>query len=254
MQAIARVNRTFKDKPSGLVVDYIGIADDLRSALATYTDRDKRGRAIGEDVRTSAIPEMLVEHSVVSGLLAGIDWVTTLASGDAKAYVYAVTEAVDYLLESERGRTTLTTAPKVCRASSMTVRTRARRRSSADSWRTLLGSDASTRSFQPPRRLRAIRDDVAFFDGVRQSIAKIESTDRETSGDAMDTAIRQIISQHVSGSGVIDIFAAAGLAKPDISVIDDDFLKHFEASDQKNLQLEAVRRLISNEVKIVAQA
>lgn len=252
MQAITRVNRTFKDKPSGLVVDYIGIADDLRSALATYTDRDKRGRAIGEDVRASAIPEMLVEHSVVSGLLSGVDWVTTLAAGGAKAYVYAVTEAVDFLLESERGTDTddgtngelgefdtgeETGSPSLKRRF-MAHTARLKRLYS------LVPTSAEA---------TAIRDDVAFFDGVRQSIAKIESTDSESSGDAMDTAIRQIVSQHVAGSGVIDIFAAAGLAKPDISVIDDDFLKHFEASDQKNLQLEAVRRLISNEVKVIGR-
>ncbi|WAX55109.1 type I restriction endonuclease subunit R [Jatrophihabitans cynanchi] len=251
MQAITRVNRTFRDKPSGLVVDYIGIAEDLRSALATYTDRDKRDRAIGEDVRASAIPEMLVEHSVVSGLLSAVDWVTTLASGDAKAYVYAVTEAVDYLLESERNDTDDGTEgePGEFDTGQETGTTSLKRRFMAHTARlkrlySLVPASAEA---------VAIRDDVAFFDGVRQSIAKIESTDRESSGDAMDTAIRQIISTHVAGSGVVDIFAAAGLAKPDISVIDDDFLKHFETSDQKNLQLEAVRRLISNEVKIVGK-
>jgi type I restriction enzyme R subunit len=252
MQAITRVNRTFRDKPSGLVVDYIGIADDLREALTTYTDRDRKDRAIGEDVRASAIPEMLVEHSIVSGLLAGVDWVTTLASGDAKAYVYAVTEAVDYLLGTEGDR-------------------------EADNlmWQALPGefdqpapqeASVKKRFMAHTTRLKrlfslvpssdeakAIRDDMAFFDGVRQSIAKIEATDRETSGDAMDTAIRQIISTHVAGSGVIDIFAEAGLAKPDISVIDDEFLTRFEASDQKNLQLEAVRRLISTEVTIIGK-
>ena len=80
MQAITRVNRTFKDKPAGLIVDYIGIAEDLKDALATYTDRDKQDRAIGEDVRQAAIPEMLAEHSIVSDLLHGIDWVTVLGS------------------------------------------------------------------------------------------------------------------------------------------------------------------------------
>ncbi|WP_426624273.1 type I restriction endonuclease subunit R [Leifsonia sp. McL0607] len=251
MQAITRVNRTFRDKPSGLVVDYIGIADDLREALTTYTDRDKKDRAIGDDVRASAIPEMLVEHSVVSGLLSSVDWVTTLASGSAKAYVYAVTEAVDFLLESERGADDDDGSEgspgefdlDVSYGASLKKRFMAHTARLKRLYSLVPSSDEA----------RAIRDDMAFFDGVRQSISKIEATDRETSGDAMDTAIRQIISTHVAGSGVIDIFAEAGLVKPDISVIDDDFLKHFEASDQKNLQLEAVRRLISNEVKIVGK-
>jgi type I restriction enzyme, R subunit len=90
---------------------------------------------------------------------------------------------------------------------------------------------------------------------VRQSIAKIEAVDRDSDGEpALDTAVRQIISEHMTGSGVIDIFAEAGLEKPDISVIDDEFRKKFEASDQKNLQLEAVRRLISNEVKVIGKS
>lgn len=239
-------------KPSGLVVDYIGIAEDLRSAPATYTDRDKQGRAIGGDVRASAIPEMLVEHSVVSGLLAGVDWVTTLASGDAKAYVYAITEAVDYLLESERGNGTddgTEGEPGEFDTGEDSGTTSLKRRFMAHTSRLKRLYSLVPASVEAV----AIREDVAFFDGVRQSIAKIEATDRESSGDAVDTAIRQIISTHVAGSGVIDIFAAAGLAKPDISVIDDDFLKHFEASDQKNLQLEAVRCLISNEVKVVGK-
>ncbi len=101
----------------------------------------------------------------------------------------------------------------------------------------------------------AIRDDVAFFDAVRQSIAKIEAVDRDSDGEpALDTAVRQIISEYMTGSGVIDIFAEAGLEKPDISVLDDECRKKFEASDQKNLQLEAVRRLISNEVKIIGKS
>jgi len=252
MQAITRVNRTFHDKPSGLIVDYIGIADDLREALTTYTDRDKRGRVIGEDVRASAIPEMLAEHSTVSGILSGVDWVTTLSSGGAKAYVYAVTEAVDYLLESERGSDSDDGSEGEA--------------GEFDTGPGPGGPSLKRRFMAHTARLKklyalvptsaeavGIRDDVAFFDGVRASIAKIEATDRDGAGDGLDTAIRQIVSTHVSGTGVIDIFAAAGLAKPDISVIDDEFLKHFEASDQKNLQLEAVRRLISKEVKVIAK-
>lgn len=251
MQAITRVNRTFKDKPSGLIVDYIGIAENLKEALATYTDRDKQDRAIGEDVRQAAIPEMLSEHAIVSDLLHDIDWVTILDSGSAKAFVYAVTATVDHLLESERGAEES--------GDDVTV----------DEFdiETPDGPSIKKRFMAHTGRLKrlfslvptsheatAIRDDVAFFDAVRQSIAKIEAVDRGADGEAvLDTAIRQIISEHIAGSGVIDIFAQAGLEKPDISVIDDEFRQKFEASDQKSLQLEAVRRLISKEVKIIGQ-
>lgn len=250
MQAITRVNRTFKDKPHGLVVDYIGIAEDLKSALATYTDRDKKGRAIGEDVRRSAIPEMLAEHSVVSDLLHGVDWVTILGSGDAKAFVYAVTATVDHLLEADRehedaskggdgefdGEGERTPSPK---KRFMAHASRLKRL-----FTLVPTSDEAT----------AIRDDVEFFDAVRQAIAKIEAADRGPGEDAeLDTAVRQIVSQHVSGGGVIDIFAEAGLSRPDISLIDDDFRKKFEASDHQNLQLEAVKRLIQNEVRVIGK-
>lgn len=251
MQAITRVNRTFQDKPSGLVVDYIGIAENLKDALATYTDRDKQDRAIGEDVRQAAIPEMLAEHAIVSDLLHEVDWVTILGSGDTKAFVYAVTATVDYLLESERG--VEETGDDVILGEFDTP--------------TAEGPSVKRRFMAHCGRLKrlfslvptsdeanAIRDDVAFFDAVRQSIAKIESPDRDSDGEAgLDTAVRQIISEHMTGTGVVDIFAEAGLEKPDISVIDDDFRKRFETSDQKNLQLEAVRRLIQGEVKVIAR-
>lgn len=250
MQAITRVNRTFKDKPSGLVVDYIGIAESLREALATYTDRDKKGRTIGEDVRKSAIPEMLAEHSVVSDMLHEIDWLTILGSGDAKAFVYAVTATVDHLLESEREHRDTSEGSsgefdtEGEAAHSLKKRFMAHTGRLKRLFALVPTSDEAT----------AIRDDVEFFDAVRQAIAKIEATDKRPGEDAeLDTAVRQIISQHVSGGGVIDIFAEAGLEKPDISVIDDEFRKSFETSENQNLQLEAVKRLIQSEVKIIGQ-
>lgn len=250
MQAITRVNRTFKDKDSGLVVDYIGIAENLKEALATYTDRDKKGRAIGENVRKSAIPEMLAEHSVVSDMLHEIDWLTILGSGDAKAFVYAVTATVDHLLESDRehqdasegGSGEFDTEDE--EAHSLKKRFMAHAGRLKRLFALVPTSDEAT----------AIRDDVEFFDAVRQAIAKIEAADKTPGEDAeLDTAIRQIISQHVSGGGVIDIFAEAGLEKPDISVIDDEFRKTFDTSENQNLQLEAVKRLIQSEVKIIGK-
>lgn len=202
-------------------------------------------------MRLAAIPEMLVEHAIVSDLLHDIDWVTVLGSGNAKAFVYAVTAAVDHLLESERGLD----------ETSDDVQTGEFDTDAADSpslkKRFMAHTGRLKRLFSlvpTSKEATAIRDDVAFFDAVRQSIAKIEAVDRTPDGEAvLDTAVRQIISEHMSGSGVIDIFAEAGLDKPDISVIDDEFRAKFAASDNKSLQLEAVRRLISKEVKIVAK-
>lgn len=250
MQAITRVNRTFKDKPSGLVVDYIGIAENLREALATYTDRDKKGRAVGEDVRKSAIPEMLAEHSVVSDMLHEIDWLTILGSGDAKAFVYAVTATVDHLLESDHEHQDASEG-----ASGEFDKDGEEAHSLKKRFMAHAGRLKRLFALVPTSdEAKAIVDDVAFFDAVRQAITKIEATDKTPGEDAeLDTAVRQIISQHVSGGGVIDIFAEAGLEKPDISVIDDEFRKTFETSQNQSLQVEAVKRLIQNEVKIVGK-
>jgi type I restriction enzyme, R subunit len=249
MQAITRVNRTFKDKPSGLVVDYIGIAENLQDALATYTSRDKQERAIGEDVRTAAIPELLVEHAIVSDLVHGVDWVTILSSGGAKAFVTAVATTVDHLLATERGESPgdaeedefdLDVDPTASPKKQFMAHTGRLKRLFA-----LVPSS---------REAELIRDDAAFFDAVRTSIVKIDSIDRSPDGEpALDTAVRQIISEHIAGSGVIDIFAEAGLEKPDISVIDDDFRAKFAAASNQNLQLEAVRRLIASEVRLIAK-
>jgi type I restriction enzyme R subunit len=244
MQAITRVNRTFRDKPSGLVVDYIGIAENLKDALATYTDRDKQDRAIGENVRLAAIPEMLTEHAIVSDLLHGIDWVTILGSGDAKAFVYAVSATVNFLLESDRD------APATVDGRSGSGPSLKKR------FMAHCGRLKRLFALVPTsEEANSLRGDVAFFDAVRQSVAKMEAVDRNPDDGeaALDTAVRQIISEHMAGTGVIDIFAEAGLDKPDISVIDDEFRRKFEASDQKNLQLEAVRRLISSEVRIIGK-
>jgi type I restriction enzyme R subunit len=100
----------------------------------------------------------------------------------------------------------------------------------------------------------AIVDDVAFFDAVRGQLAKLETDARTSEADAaLDTAVRQIISEHMAGAGVIDLFAEAGIESPDISIIDDEFRQRFETSDRQNVRLEAVRRLIQNEVKLIAK-
>jgi type I restriction enzyme R subunit len=249
MQAITRVNRTFKDKPSGLVVDYIGIAENLRDALQTYTKRDKDGRAVGDDVRRAAIPEMLIEHSIVSDMLHGVDWVTILGSGSDKAFLHAVAAVVDQVLEAEREHIDAS-------------------HGDVGEFEGEEGHSLKQRFMAHMRRLKqlytlvptseeaaAIRDDVAFFDAVRQSIAKIEGADRPSADDdaALDTAVRQIVSHHMAGSGVIDIYEEAGLGKPDISLIDDAFAKQFESAENQNLQLEMVRRLLSQEVKVLAR-
>ena len=236
MQAIARVNRTFRDKPSGLVVDYLGIAEDLRTALADYTQRDRDSEEMGQDLRAQAIPAMLEKHGVVVSILYGFDWRPLLAKTGSGAYLNAVAATVDYLLGTHPGP-----EGDPCTPDHPCVK-----------HRFLAQTRALIRLFTicvPAEETTRIRDDVAFFEAVRASIAKIEGTDRTDDPNAeVETAIRQIVSDHVSGSGVIDIYAEAGMAKPDISLIDEEFINKFQHSNRPNLQLELLRRLLNDEI------
>ena len=237
MQAIARVNRTFKDKPAGLVVDYLGIAEDLKSALADYTVRDQRNRELGQDLRDKAIPAMFEKHEVVASILHGHDWRTTLAAGGPKAFLNALTATVEYLISQHPG-----TVPNVCTKDNPCKKCRflAQTRSLVSLYAICVPSDEALK----------IRNDVAFFEAVRGQIAKIEGSDREGVDPSvtLDTAIKQIVSEAMSGTGVIDIYEEAGLAKPDLSLIDDKFIEKFKVSKNPNLQIEMLKKLLSDEI------
>ena len=235
MQAIARVNRTFQGKDGGLVVDYIGIAEDLKSALADYTQRDRDNQEIGEDVREQAIPELLATHDVVATLLHGYDWRGVLASGTPLAFVKALSGAMEHLLAGSRGQETgrtlkdryLAEAGKFVRLYALCA-----------------GSDEA----------EALKADAAFFEAVRAQLRKLETGDRRVDPNAeAETAVRQLVSNAMTGAGVIDIYEQAGIERPDLSLIDDDFIERFTQSEHKNLQLEALKRLLSGEIARVAQ-
>ena len=242
MQAIARVNRTFKDKPAGLVVDYLGIAEDLKAALADYTSRDQESQELGQDLSATAIPAMLVKHDVVNTILHTYDWRAGLKAGGPKAFLNTLTATVEYLLSQHPGEgESRCTKEQRCRKCRFISQTRA-----LVSLYTVC---------VPAEQALAIRGDVAFFEAVRGQIAKIEGTDRE-GGDpqaALDTAIRQIVSEAMTGTGVIDIYAEAGLAKPDISLIDDRFVEKFKTSKNPNLAIEMLKRLLNDEIRSVGK-
>ncbi len=245
MQAITRVNRKFGNKPGGLVVDYIGIAENLRKALADYTNRDKQGKAAGEELSETALPSVLSEHDIVGDILAGTDWVSMTADKSDRARVRAVYAATNYLLRQE---------PEVDGDGSGEFASDADEATPRQRFMAHCGR--LVRLFSLVATLpeaRAIRDDVAFFDAVRQSLMKVSSTERGGhDGDAaLDTAVRQIVSEHVSGSGVVDIYAEAGMEQPDLSLIDDSFMERYSASEHKNVQLEMLKQLLAKEVKTV---
>lgn len=242
MQAIARVNRTFKDKPAGLVVDYLGIAEDLKSALADYTSRDQKTQGLGQDLRITAIPAMVEKHEVVCTILHGRTWREGLASGGPKAFLNTLTATVEYLISQHPGP-----VENPCTKEHPCIKCRfmAQTRALVSLYAICVPSDEALR----------IRGDVAFFEAVRGQIAKVEGSDREgvDSSAVLDTAIKQIISEAMSGTGVIDIYEEAGLAKPDLSIIDDKFIEKFKIARNPNLQLEMLKRLLRDEIRVVAK-
>lgn len=229
MQALARVNRTFRDKPSGLVVDYIGIADDLRAALSDYTQRDRANPEIGRSVEDVAVPGVIEKHEVVSTMLHAYDWRAVLNSGEQRAYLNAISGTVALLLaEEELKRRFVKQVTALVSFFTMSV---------------------------PNPRAMALQDDVAFFQAVKSALSKIEGKDREVAGTdvGMETAIRQVVSSAIAGSGVIDIYAESGLARPDLSLIDDEFIKSVRNNPQPTLQIELLRRLLDDEIRNIGR-
>ena len=240
MQAIARVNRTFRDKPAGLVVDYLGIAEDLKSALADYTKRDQDSQGLGQDLREQAIPALVEEHEIVGTILSGYPWRQTLARGGDQAYLRAVAGSADWLLGFHPG---LQGAPCTKELPCPKCRFMAHARRVM----TLFAMCV------PAEEALTIREDVAFIEAVRASIAKIEGSDREGADveAELDMAVRQVVSEHISGTGVLDIYAEAGVEQPDLSLIDEGFIDKFRQSDRPNLQIEMLKRLLSDEIRLV---
>ncbi len=223
MQAIARINRTFRDKPGGLVVDYLGLAENLRKALADYTDRSRKEAGIPIEQVVKVVAE---KHEVVANILHGHDWLGA-RSGDAAKYVAAMAATVNFVV-ADAGR-----KQRFCD-------------------QTLALVQAFALAVPHPQAL-AVRDDIGFFQDVRSQIRKLDGLggDGQRAGEDVDTAIAQILSKAVASTGVVDIYAAAGLDKPDISILSDEFLEDVRRLPHKNLQLELLRRLLADEIRSV---
>lgn len=219
MQAIARVNRVFKDKPGGLVVDYLGLADQLRKALAAYTESGGKGKtAIDQE---EAVAVMLEKYEICCGLFHGFDW-SVWVSGQPSERLGLLPTAQEHILVQEDGKTRLLKAV-------------------ADL------SKAFALSVPHPESIR-IRDDVGFFQAVRAAVAKSTAT-RAVSAEDLEHAVRQLVSKAISPDEVVDIFAAAGLKKPDISILSDEFLAEVRELPQRNLAVELLQKLLKDEMK-----
>ena len=218
MQAIARVNRVFRDKPGGLVVDYLGLANDLRRALTTYTESGGTGRAAID--KEEAVAVMLEKHEVCCALFHGFDW-SKWTSGAPAERLGLLPAAQEHILGQESGKDRCMAAVReLSQAFALAV---------------------------PHEETHRIRDDVGFFQTVRAALAKSSPSDAQ-SDEELNLAIRQIVSRVVASEGVLDIFAAAGLDKPDISVLSEEFLAEVQGMPQRNLAVELLQKLLLGEV------
>ena len=218
MQAVARVNRVFKDKPGGLVVDYLGLAMDLKRALATYTESGGIGRtALNQE---EAVAVMLEKHEVCCALFHGFDW-TKWTTGTPQERLSLLLAAQEHVLAQEDGKERCLNAVREL-------------------------SQAFALAVPHPETTR-IRDDVGFFQSVRVRLLKRAESEARPQ-EELDLAVRQIISRAVASEGVVDIFAAAGLDKPDISVLSDEFLAEVRGMPHRNLAIELLQKLLRGEV------
>jgi type I restriction enzyme R subunit len=219
MQAIARVNRVFKDKPGGLVVDYLGLAEELKEALATYTESGGTGETAID--QTQAVHSMIEKYEVCCGLFHGFDrgsWTT----GNAQQRLSLIAAGQEFVLAQERGRERFLQAVNdLSRAFALAV---------------------------PANEALSIRDEVAFLQAVRAALLKNVPGERKTDQD-LDHAIRQIVSKALVADEVVDIFAAAGMKKPDISILSDEFLSEVRGMPHRNLAVELLRKLLLGEIK-----
>ncbi len=235
MQAIARVNRVFKDKPGGLVVDYIGIASDLKTALATYAESGGKGTPTLD--QSDAIDAMLEKHEIVVQMFLpapgsprqageGFDY-KRYFSADTRGKMTILLEAQEHILSLDDGKDRFTK-------------------------QVILLSQAFALSV-PSLKAMEIKEDVGFFQAVKARLNKFEPRGSGKSDEEIETAIRQIVDKAVVSEGVIDVFDAAGIKKPDISILSDEFLEEIQGMKHKNLALELLKKILNDEIKIRAR-
>lgn len=219
MQAIARVNRVFRDKPGGLVVDYLGLAHELKKALATYSESGGKGSAAID--QKEAVRVMKEKYEICCQLFHGFDW-SKWQTGTPQERLGLLPLAQEHILAQPDGKQRLLQAVQdLSRAFALAV---------------------------PHEEALAIRDDVGFFQTVRGCLAK-STPAKVMTDEEMDHAIRQIVSKAVAPAGVEDIFAMAGLKKPDISILSEDFLGEARGMKQRNLAVEVLQKLLKGEIR-----
>jgi type I restriction enzyme R subunit len=232
MQAIARVNRVFRDKPAGLVVDYIGIAQKLKNALGQYSASDQRQTGIDE---AEAVAILLEKYEIVKAMYHGFDHMQALA-GTAHQRLVVLAEAIEWILERQH---------KAAAKERSEEGKRRENRRYQDSVRALSKAFALASASDDAR---TIRDEVGFFQTVRAALVKSIEGAGSTSADR-EFAIQQILDRAIVSTEIVDILAAAGIRTPDIAILSDEFLAEIQQLEKKNLALEALRKLLNDEIR-----
>lgn len=226
MQAIARVNRVFGDKQGGLVVDYIGIAQDLKKALAIYTEAKGKGQLTFD--QSEAVAKMLDFYEIVVDMFGSFDY--------KKYFQLDPRDKLNFLLDASNYILGLKDEDGVTGKKRFTYNVT--RLSQAFG---LVGTTPEAKD---------VRDDLAFFQAIKARFAKFDESSKKKSNEEIETAIRQIINDAIVSKEVVDVFDAAGLAKPTIEILNDEFLEQIKNLPRKNLALELLKRLLNEEIKI----
>ena len=224
MQAIARVNRVYKDKPGGLVVDYLGIAADLKEALSFYSDAGGKGDPTL--AQEQAVSLMLEKLEVVSAMYSGFAYEDYFAAETSRK-LSLILEAEEHVLGLEDGRKRyINEVTALSQAFAIAI---------------------------PHDQAMDVKDEVGFFQAVKARLAKFDGTGEGRSNEEIETTIRQVIDQALVSEKVIDVFDAAGIKKPDISILSEDFLAELKGFKHKNIALEVLKKLLSDELKVRAK-
>jgi len=244
MQAIARVNRVFKDKPGGLVVDYLGIATDLKKALSFYSDAGGKGDPA--ETQGKAVEALMEKVEIVRQMFysdsKSKEKITVAAPdayfseypntgfnykrfffSEAKEKMEIILQAEEHILGLEDGKSRyIKEVTLMSQAFALSV---------------------------PNQVALELKDEIAFFQAVKARLVKFEGTGGGKSDYEMETAIKQIINEALSSEGVIDIYTAAGIQKPEISILSDEFLMEIKGMKHKNLALELLKKLLNDEIR-----
>jgi type I restriction enzyme R subunit len=221
MQAIARVNRVYKDKPGGLVVDYLGIAADLKEALSFYSDAGGKGDPT--QLQEQAVELMLEKLEIVSAMFSGFPY-EDYFDADTASKLSLILAAEEHILGIDDGRKRyINEVTALSQAFALAI---------------------------PHEQALGVKDEVGFFQAIKARLTKFDGTGTGYTDENLETTIRQVIDKALVSEQVIDIFDAAGIKKPDISILSDEFLAELKGYQHKNVALEVLKKLLNDELKI----